>query len=172
MVLLVVVVYSLYFPIAFAMYKGSVKPIKKIKAMGIFSELKDFCDEVEVPTINVYDPDYIAENIQVLKSNPIRNRFRLCDGKKRFAVRVTGLEDRTHEPKNVMECYLCGELCMNRHPQFYTKPIKTHNYIIFEDEAVISGARNYLKGHYVEIEIFYRIGDNYERGWFRVEKLE
>ena len=26
---------------------------------------------------------------------------------------------------------------MNRHPQFYTKPIKSHNYIIFEDEAVI-----------------------------------
>ena len=121
--------------------------------MGIFSDLKDFCDEVEVPAINVYDPDYIAEKIRVLKSNPCRNRFRLCDGKKRFAVRVTGLEDRTHEPKNVMECYLCGELCMNRHPQFYTKPIKTHNYIIFEDEAVISGARNYLKGRYVEIEI-------------------
>ena len=140
--------------------------------MGVFSELEDFYEDVEVPTINVYDPDYIAEKIRVLKSNPIRNRFRLCDGKKRFAVRVTGLEDRTHEPKNVMECYLCGELCMNRHPQFYTKPIKTHNYIIFEDEAVISGARNYLKGHYVEIEILYRIGDNYERGWFRVEKLE
>ena len=120
----------------------------------------------------MYDPDYIAEKIRVLKSNPIRNRFRLCDGKKRFAVRVTGLEDRTHEPKNVMDCYLCGELCMNRHPQLYTKPIKTHNYIIFEDEAVISGARNYLKGHYVEIEILYRFGDNYERGWFRVEKLE
>ena len=139
--------------------------------MGVFSELEDFYEDVEVPTINVYDPDYIKEKIRVLKSNPIRNRFRLCN-ERRFVVRVTGLEDRTHEPKNVMECYLCGELCMNRHPQFYTKPIKTHNYIIFEDEAVISGARNYLKGHYVEIEILYRIGDTYERGWFRVEKLE
>jgi hypothetical protein len=85
---------------------------------------------------------------------------------------VTGLDEVTHDVKNVMDCYLCGELCKNRHPQFYTKPIKTHNYIIFEDEAVISGARNYLKGRYVEIEILYRIGDNYERGWFRVEKLE
>ena len=81
--------------------------------MGIFSDLKDFCDEVEVPTINVYDPDYIAEKIQVLKSNPIRNRFRLCDGKKRFAVRVTGLEEPTHEPKNVMECYLCGDFIID-----------------------------------------------------------
>ena len=50
--------------------------------------------------------------------------------------------------------------------------LKSHNYIIFEDEAVISGARNYLKEHYVEIEILYRIGDTYERGWFRVEKME
>ena len=33
---------------------------------GIFSDLKDFCDEVEVPTINVYDPDYIKEKIRVL----------------------------------------------------------------------------------------------------------
>mgnify|MGYP002510611473 CR=1 FL=1 len=105
--------------------------------MGIFSDLKDFCDEVEVPAINVYDPDYIAEKIRVLKSDPCRNRFRLCDGKKRFAVRVTGLDEVTHDVKNVMDCYLCGELCMNRHPQFYTKPIKSHNYIIFEDEAVI-----------------------------------
>ena len=139
--------------------------------MGVFSDFKDFYDDVEVPTINVYDPDYIKEKILVLKSNPIRNRFRLCN-ERRFAVRVTGLEEGTHEPKNVMECYLCGELCMNRHPQFYTKPIKTHNYIIFEDEAVISGARNYLKGHYVEIEILYRVGDKYERGWFRVEKMQ
>ena len=143
--------------------------------MGLFDDFKRLYDagpKVEVPVINVYDPDYIAEKIRVLKSNPIRNRFRLCDGKKRFAVRVTGLDKVTHEPKNVMDCYLCGELCMNRHPQFYTKPIKSHNYIIFEDEAVISGARNYLKGHYVEIEILYRFGDNYERGWFRVEKLQ
>ena len=143
--------------------------------MGLFDDFKRLYDagpKVEVPVINVYYPDYIAEKIRVLKSNPCRNRFRLCDGKKRFAVRVTGLDEVTHDVKNVMECYLCGELCMNRHPQFYTKPIKSHNYIIFEDEAVISGARNYLKGYYVEIEILYRIGDNYERGWFRVEKLE
>ena len=121
----------------------------------------------EIPTIDVYDSDYIKQCIKTLKSNPIRNRFRI--GRK---VRLIGLDNITHEPKNVMDCYLCGELCMNRHPQFYTKPIKTHNYIIFEDEAVISGARNYLKSHYVEIEILYRIGDNYEREWFRVEKLE
>lgn len=143
--------------------------------MGLFDDFKRLYDagpKVEVPVINVYDPDYIAGKIRGLKSNPIRNRFRLCDGKKRFAVRVTGLDEVTHDVKNVMDCYLCGELCMNRHPQFYTKPIKSHNYIIFEDEAVISGARNYLKGYYVEIEILYRIGDNYERGWFRVEKLE
>ena len=92
--------------------------------MGIFSDLKDFCDEVEVPTINVYDPDYIAEKIRVLKSNPIRNRLRLCDGKKRFAVRVTGLDEVTHDVKNVMDCYLCGELCMNR-------PTRTEAHSLF-----------------------------------------
>ena len=57
----------------------------------------------------------------------------------------------THEPVSVMDCYLLGELCMTRHPQFYTKPIKSKNYIIFEDEAVINGARNYVKNHCVEI---------------------
>ena len=143
--------------------------------MGLFDDFKRLYDagpKVEVPVINVYDPDYIAEKIRVLKSDPCRNRFRLCDEKKRFAVRVTGLDEVTHDVKNVMECYLCGELCMNRHPQFYTKPIKTHNYIIFEDEAVINGARNYVKNHCVEMEILYRIGDTYERRWFRVEKIE
>ena len=29
--------------------------------MGIFSDLKDFCNEVEVPRIDVCDPDYIVE---------------------------------------------------------------------------------------------------------------
>ena len=143
--------------------------------MGIFEDFERFCNEeqnrVEVPTVNVYDPDYIKERIRVTKNNQIRNRFRLSN-ERQFAVRVTGLDHTTHEPVSVMDCHLLGELCMNRHPQFYTKPIKTHNYIIFEDEAVISGARNYLKGHYVEIEILYRIGDTYERRWFRVEKIE
>ena len=76
--------------------------------MGIFSDFKDFYDEVEVPTINVYDPDYIKEKIRVLNSNSIRNRLRLCN-ERRFAVRVTGLEGDTHEPKNVMESYLYVE---------------------------------------------------------------
>ena len=95
--------------------------------MGLFDDFKRLYDagpKVEVPMINVYDPDYIAEKIWVLKSNPIRNRFRLCDGKKRFAVRVTGLDKVTHEPKNVMDCYLCGELCMNR-------PTRTEAHSLF-----------------------------------------
>lgn len=143
--------------------------------MGIFEEFERFCNEeqnrVEVPTVNVYNPDYIKERIRVTKNNQIRNRFRLSN-ERRFAVRVTGLDHMTHEPINVMDCYLLGELCMTRHPQFYTKPIKSKNYIIFEDEAVINGARNYVKNHCVEIEILYRIGDTYERRWFRVEKIE
>lgn len=122
--------------------------------MGIFEEFERFCNEeqnrVEVPTVNVYDPDYIKERIRVTKNNQIRNRFRLSN-ERRFAVRVTGLDHMTHEPINVMDCYLLGELCMTRHPQFYTKPIKSKNYIIFEDEAVINGARNYVKNHCVEI---------------------
>ena len=142
--------------------------------MGLFEDFKRFYEEeqndVEVPTVNVYDPDYIKERIRVIKSNPTRNRFRLCDEAK-CAVRLTGLDHMTHEPVSVMECYLLGELCMTRHPQFYTKSIKSKNYIIFEDEAVISGARNYVKKQYVEVEILYRIGDTYERRWFRVEKI-
>ena len=113
--------------------------------MGLFEDFKRFYEEeqndVEVPTVNVYDPDYIKERIRVIKSNLIRNRFRLSS-EKRFAVRVTGLDHMTHEPISVMECYLLGELCMTRHLQFYTKSIKSKNYIIFEDEAVISGARS------------------------------
>lgn len=103
----------------------------------------------------------------MLKSNPIRNRFRI--GSK---VRLIGMDTITHEPTNVTECYLLGELCMNRRPQFYTSSIKSLNYIIFEDEAVVSGARNYVKNRYVEIEILYRIDDDYQRGWFRVERVE
>ena len=122
--------------------------------MGIFEDFERFCNEeqnrVEVPTVNVYDPDYIKERIRVTKNNQIRNRFRLSN-ERRFAVRVTGLDHMTHEPVSVMDCYLLGELCMTRHPQFYTKPIKSKNYIIFEDEAVINGARNYVKNHCVEI---------------------
>ena len=142
--------------------------------MGLFEDFKRFYEEeqndVEVPTVNVYDPDYIKERIRVIKSNPTRNRFRLCDEAK-CAVRLTGLDHMTHEPVSVMECYLLGELCMTRHPQFYTKPIKSKNYIIFEDEAVVSGSRNYIVKQYVEVEILYRIGDTYERRWFRVEKI-
>lgn len=122
--------------------------------MGIFEGFERFCNKeqnrVEVPTVNVYDPDYIKERIRVTKNNQIRNRFRLSN-ERRFAVRVTGLDHMTHEPVSVMDCYLPGELCMTRHPQFYTKPIKFKNYIIFEDEAVINGARNYVKNHCVEI---------------------
>lgn len=44
-----------------------------------------------IPTINVYDADYIKENIRVLKSNPIRNRFRI--GSK---VRLIGMDTITH----------------------------------------------------------------------------
>lgn len=121
----------------------------------------------DIPTINVYDADYIKENIRVLKSNPIRNRFRI--GRK---VRLIGMDTITHEPTNVTACYLLGELCMNRRPQFYTSSIKSLNYIIFEDEAVVSGARNYVKNRYVEVEILYRIDDDYQRGWFRVERVE
>ena len=113
--------------------------------MGLFEDFKRFYEDeqnsVEVPSINVYDPDYIKERIRAIKSNPIRNRFRLSS-EKRFAVRLTGLDHMTHEPVSVMECYLLGELCMTRHPQFYTKSIKSKNYIIFEDEAVVSGVRS------------------------------
>ena len=56
--------------------------------MGLFEDFKRFYEDeqnsVEVPTINVYDPDYIKERIRVIKSNPIRNRFRLSS-EKRFA---------------------------------------------------------------------------------------
>ena len=68
-----------------------------------------------MPTVNVYDPDDIEEWIRVLRSNPIRNRFRLSN-ERRFAVRVTGLEEIALDVMNVMECYLCGVLCMNRYP--------------------------------------------------------
>lgn len=89
--------------------------------MGIFEDFERFCNEeqnrVEVPTVNVYDPDYIKERIRVTKNNQIRNRFRLSN-ERRFAVRVTGLDHMTHEPVSVMDCYLLGELCMTRHPQF------------------------------------------------------
>ena len=121
----------------------------------------------EIPTIDVYDSDYIKQCIKTLKSKPIRNRFRI--GKQ---VRLIGLDNITHEPINVTGCYLLGELCMNRRPQFYTSSIKSLNYIIFEDEAVVSGARNYVKNRCVEVEILYRIDDDYQRGWFRVERVE
>ena len=147
----------------------------KLFVMGILEDFEQFYEEeknsVDVPTINVYDPDYIKERIRVIKNNPRRNRFRICD-KVKCSVRLTGLDNITHEPINVTDCYLLGELCMTRHPQFYTKPIKTKNYIIFEDEAVISGARNYVVNQYVEVEIMYRILDTSERQWFRVEKIE
>ena len=56
--------------------------------MGLFEDFKRFYEDeqnsVEVPSINVYDPDYIKERIRVIKSNPIRNRFRLSS-EKRFA---------------------------------------------------------------------------------------
>lgn len=139
--------------------------------MDILKDYRKWCVEApltsDIPTINVYDSDYIEQNIRILKSNPIRNRFRI--GSK---VRLIGMDTITHEPTNVTECYLLGELCMNRRPQFYTSSIKSLNYIIFEDEAVVSGARNYVKNMYVEIEILYRIDDDYQRGWFRVERVE
>ena len=56
--------------------------------MGLFEDFKRFYEDeqnsVEVPTINVYDPDYIKERIRVIKSNPTRNRFPLSS-EKRFA---------------------------------------------------------------------------------------
>ena len=123
--------------------------------------------DLEIPTIDVYDSDYIKQCIKTLKSNPIRNRFRI--GKQ---VRLIGLDNITHEPINVTECYLLGELCMNRRPQFYTSQIKSLNYILFEGDAVVSGARNYVKNRYVEVEILYHLGNHFERGWFRVERVE
>ena len=56
--------------------------------MGLFEDFKRFYEDeqnsVEVPTINVYDPDYIKERIRVIKSNPIRNRFRWLMSKSLF----------------------------------------------------------------------------------------
>ena len=56
--------------------------------MGLFEDFKRFYENeqnsAEVLSINVYDPDYIKERIRVIKSNPIRNRFRLSS-EKRFA---------------------------------------------------------------------------------------
>jgi hypothetical protein len=137
-------------------------------------DLRKFYNEeeksVEIPTINIYNSDYIRNQIKILKNNPIRNRFYVTN-KTYFAVKMTGLDNLTAEPKNVTECYLLGELCLNRHPQFYTKPIKILNYIIFDDEAIISGARNYIKNQRVEIEIMYRINNTYKRQWFLIEKI-
>ena len=139
--------------------------------MEIFEEYKRWSEEAaentDLPSININDSDYIKENLRILKSNHIRNRFRV--GQK---VRLIGLDNITHESTSVTECYMLGELCMNRRPQFYTNTIKSLNYIIFEDEAVVSGARNYVKNRYVEVEILYNIGDTYHREWFRVERVE
>lgn len=56
--------------------------------MEIFEDFERFCNEeqnrVEVPTVNVYDPDYIKKRIRVTKNNQIRNRFRLSN-ERRFA---------------------------------------------------------------------------------------
>ena len=83
--------------------------------MGIFNDFKKIYEEMddEIPQFNPYDPTYIKDRIRVLKANPVRNRFKVG-----VAVRMTEIDER-HQPINVTECYLLGELCMNRHPQFY-----------------------------------------------------
>ena len=125
--------------------------------MGVFSDFKDFYEDVEVPTINVYDPDYIKEKIRVLKSNPIRNRFRLCN-ERRFAVRGTGLEEDTHEPKNVMTYE--EKRAEARKPIYreYAKIIWTKTYVLFKTDfeyEISTIARNILSS--IEMESKYNI---------------
>ena len=75
----------------------------------------------------------------MLKANPVRNRFKVGN-----SVRMTEIDER-HQPINVTECYLLGELCMNRHPQFYLGPHKCKHYLMFYGDAVIGGGRNYVR---------------------------
>ena len=136
--------------------------------MGIFNDFKKMYEEMdaEIPRFNPYDPVYIKDRIRVLKANPVRNRFKVG-----FKVRMTEIDEH-HQPMNVTECYLLGELCMNRHPQFYIDPRKIKNYIMFCEEAVVSGGRNYVRDESVEVEIMYEMNGDYRRGWFLIECMD
>ena len=136
--------------------------------MGIFNDFKKMYEEMddEIPQFNPYNPTYIKDRIRVLKENPVRNRFKVG-----VAVRMTEIDER-HQPINVTECYLLGELCMNRHPQFYLAPRKCKNYIMFCGDAVVSGGRNYVRDESVEVEIMYEVDGDYKRGWFRIECID
>ena len=141
--------------------------------MGILDEFRSLYGEVESPTeevteLNVHDPAYIQERIRILKEHPIRNRFRVGEGK----VKMSEIDEVTCEVKNVTEVYVMGELCMNRKPQLYVKPFRCESYILFEDEAVITGGRNYIRDEHVEIEVMYKIGETYRRSWFLLERTE
>lgn len=141
--------------------------------MGILNEFNSFYGEEEshkeqVPELNVHDPMYIQERIRILKEHPIRNRFRVGKGK----VRMSEIDVVTCEVKKVTEVYVIGELCMNRKPQLYVKPFRCESYILFEDEAVITGGRNYIRDAHVEIEVMYKIGETYRRTWFLLERME
>ena len=141
--------------------------------MGILDEFRSLYGEVESPTeevteLNVHDPAYIRERIRILKEHPIRNRFRVGEGK----VKMSEIDEDTCEVKNVTEVYVMGELCMNRKPQLYVKPFRCESYILFEDEAVITGGRNYIRDEHVEIEVMYKIGETYRRSWFLLERTE
>ena len=141
--------------------------------MGILDEFRSLYGEVESPTeevteLNVHDQAYIQERIRILKEHPIRNRFRVGEGK----VKMSEIDEVTCEVKNVTEVYVMGELCMNRKPQLYVKPFRCESYILFEDEAVITGGRNYIRDEHVEIEVMYKIGETYRRSWFLLERTE
>ena len=141
--------------------------------MGILDEFRSLYGEAEstekeVPELNVHDPLYIQERIRILKEHPIRNRFRVGEGK----VKMSEIDEVTCEVKNVTEAYVMGELCMNRKPQLYVKPFRCESYILFEDEAVITGGRNYIRDEHVEIEVMYKIGETYRRSWFLLERAD
>ena len=141
--------------------------------MGILDEFRSLYGEVESTTeevteLNVHDPAYIQERIRILKAHPIRNRFRVGECK----VKMSEIDEVTSEVKKVTEVYVMGELCMNRKPQLYVKPFRCESYILFEDEAVITGGRNYIRDEHVEIEVMYKIGDTYRRCWFLLERAD
>ena len=138
--------------------------------MGLFNDFQSAWEDMDLPQeddlkFDVNDSVYIHGCIKLLKKQLIRNRFKLESNH----LTMTEFDIMTNEPKNVTEVYLLGELCLNKRPQFYTKPIKCENYVLFEDEALVCGGRNYIRGKSVEIEILYKIGNAYHKGWFKLE---
>ena len=115
--------------------------------MGLFNDFQSAWEDMDLPQeddlkFDVNDSVYIHGCIKLLKKQLIRNRFKLESNH----LTMTEFDIMTNEPKNVTEVYLLGELCLNKRPQFYTKPIKCENYVLFEDEALVCGGRNYIRG--------------------------